>query len=128
MQPLLGVPGGLVAVGTILPLATALILPHLSKVEELQGEVQDRNARASGKADAMEGNGVALGTKGGTPPADEGGQGNEDKHGVHAWRPHRREVGGVTQGQGPEEVGKVEGRLEVDTPSQTKMGWGNYKR
>ena len=126
MQPLLDVPEGLVVVVTILPLATAMILPHLFKMGELRGEVKDRNARASGKANAMEGDGVALGTEGGMPPADEGGPGNEDKRGVHAWRPHRREVVGVTQGQGPEEVEKVEGRMELDTPLQTKMGWSNY--
>ena len=114
-------------VGTILPLATALILPRLSKVGELQVEVKDRNARASGKADAVEGDDGVQEVGGGTIPADEGGQGDEGRCGVYSWRPHRKGVVGVTRGQGLEEVAKVEGRMEVGTPSQTKMGWGDYQ-
>ena len=47
-------------------------------------------------------------------------------HGEHTGKPHSVGVGGMTQGQGPEEVKKVEGRMEVDTPSQTNMGHGDY--
>ena len=39
--------------------------------------MKDRNARASGKADAMEGDDVVQEVGGVTIPADEGGQGDE---------------------------------------------------
>ena len=32
----------------------------------------------------------------------------------------------MAQGQGPEEVKEVEGRMEVGTPLQTNMGHGDY--
>ena len=66
--------------------------------------MKDRNLRASGEANTRVGDGVAQGVKGGTTLAGGCGQDDEESHRVHALRPRRREVGGVTQGQDPEEV------------------------
>ena len=96
MLPLLDVPEELVVVGTMLPLTTALILPRLSKVEELRGEVKDRKLRASGEAEASVGDDLAQEVEGGTIRAGGCGPGDEESHCVHAGRPRRREGGGVT--------------------------------
>ena len=66
--------------------------------------MKDRNARASGEANARVGNDVAREVEGGTAHAGGCGSDNEESHRVHTWRPRRREGDGVTLGQGPEEV------------------------
>ena len=66
--------------------------------------MKDRNLRASGEANARVGDDVAQEVEGGKTHTGGCGQDDEERHRVHAWRPHRIEVGGVTQGQGPEEV------------------------
>ena len=83
MQPLLGVPEGLVVVETVFLLATALILPRLSKVEELRWEAKDRTVEGSEEVAAMGGDGVAQGIEGGRTPADRSEQGDEEWGGSH---------------------------------------------
>ena len=82
MLPLLGVPGGLVAVGAMLPLATALILPRLSKVGKPRGEAKDRTVEVSEEVDVMVGDGEGQGVKGVLTLADGGGLGGVERRGA----------------------------------------------
>ena len=71
-------------VGTMLPLATAMILPCLSKVGNPRGEAKDRTVEVSEEVNAMVGDGKGLGIEGVTFPADGGGRGGAERRGAHA--------------------------------------------